>query len=165
MTGFVIEPLDRSHDRDRFSCGVAALDRYLRQQSGQDMRRRVAVCYVAHPSGAPVVSGYYTLSAGSVLLEEVPDEIARRLPRYPVVPVALLGRLAIDVAYKGRGLAAALLWDAVSRAMRTGIGVVALVVDAKDDDAARFYRHHGFLDLAPGPLRLFLPLATAARVG
>jgi ribosomal protein S18 acetylase RimI-like enzyme len=164
VTGLTIEPLDSTHDRESFSCGVAALDRYLRQQAGQDMRRRVAVCYVAHPSDSSEIAGYYTLSAGSVALDEMPADMARRLPRYPVVPVARLGRLAIGRAHQGRHLGAALLWDAVGRASRAELGMVALVVDAKDEAAAAFYRHHGFLNLGSGHLQLLLPLATVAKL-
>lgn len=162
---FVIEPLSGSHDRQSFSCGVPALDRYLLEQAGQDVKRRIAFCYVARDSDSGRVAGFYTLSAGDVALHELPDETARRLPRYPVVPVARIGRLAIDQDYRRRGLGAALLWDAAQRALRTEIGVFALLVDAKDEQASAFYRHHGFIAFASKPLQLFLPLSVVRKLG
>lgn len=163
--GFIIEPLSPSHDRKSFSCGVSALDRYLKEQVGQDVRRRAAVCYVAHEPAVSRIAGYYTLSAGDVPLQDMPEHIAKRLPRYPVIPVARLGRLAIDRAFQGRKLGAALLWDAANRALRSEMGVVALAVDAKDDQAEAFYRHHGFVALGGDAKRLVLPLATVAKGG
>lgn len=160
---FVIEALAPQHDRKGFSCGVFALDRYLREQAGQDIKRRAALCYVASETDSNRIAGYYTLSAGDVALRDMPDDIARRLPRYPVVPVARIGRLAIDKDYQGKRLGAALLWDAANRALRAEMGVVALAVDAKDEAAASFYRHHGFVLFPSQPLRLFLPLATVAK--
>lgn len=162
---FVIAPLAARHDRKVFSCGAPALDRYLKEQAGQDIKRRAALCYVAHELDSNRIAGYYTLSAGDVVLRDLPDETARRLPRYPVVPVARIGRLAIDTAYQGKRLGAPLLWDAVGRAMRAEMGVFALAVDAKDEAAAAFYRHHGFVAFPSQPLCLFLPLATAVKSG
>ncbi len=160
---FRIEPLHSAHDRKRFASGTPALDRYFREQVTQDVRRRVSACYVAVEITTGHVAGYYTLSAASVLLADLPGEMARRLPRYPAVPVARLGRLAVDQGYRGRGLGGALLWDAVSRAARSEIAVFALVVDAKDAQAEAFYRHHGFVAFGDRPRQLVLPLANLAR--
>jgi hypothetical protein len=100
---WLIEPLDKHHDRADFSCGEASLDRYLRSQAGQDARRHVAAPFVAvAAAGSPRVLGYYTLSAFGIELAELPDETARKLPGYPVVPAALLGRLAVDQRQRGR---------------------------------------------------------------
>jgi ribosomal protein S18 acetylase RimI-like enzyme len=159
MTGsFVVEPLAASHVRTEFTCGVDALDRYFWQQAGQDMRRRVTTCFVARDSGADGIAGYYTLSAAGILLAEMPVALAKRLPRYPSVPVARLGRLAVALGYRGRKLGAALLWDALDRAARSEVAVYALVVDAKDEQAAEFYRHHGFMGLRDAPGCLIFPL-------
>lgn len=160
---FVIEALASRHDRKGFACGVAALDRYLKEQAGQDIKRRAALCYVAHEPDSNRIAGYYTLSAGDVALRDMPDDDARRLPRYPAVPVARIGRLAIDRDYQGKRLGAALLWDAANRAMPAEMGVFALAVEAKDETAAAFYRHHGFVLFSSQPLRLFLPLATVIK--
>ncbi len=156
---FRIEPLGPQHDRARFASGTDALDRYFREQVTQDVRRRVTTCYVAVEAATARIAGYYTLSAAGIPLGELPAPLARRLPRYPSVPVARLGRLAVDQAFRGRQLGAALLWDAVLRARRSEIAVYALVVDAKDDQAEAFYRHHGFIAFSSLPRKLVLPLA------
>lgn len=161
---FAIAPLSGDHDRASFSSGIAALDRYLRTQATQDIRRHLANCFVASPIDSRSVAAYYTLSSASVALTALPAEQARRLPRYPVVPAALIGRLAVDRRYRGCGLGAALLFDAIERAVRSEAAVYAIIVDAKDDGAARFYRHHGFLPFVSRPGSLFLAIATAARL-
>lgn len=160
---FVVEGLSGVHERRHFDCGVPVLDRYLKEQAGQDVRRRVALCYVACELGQKFVAGYYTLSAGDVPLQDVPDELARKLPRYPVVPIIRIGRLAVDRTFQGRRLGAALLWDAAMRALRAEMGVFALAVDAKDESASAFYRNFGFQSFASAPDRLILPLATLAK--
>lgn len=161
---YVIEELHGEHDRKSFACGTEALDRYIREQARQDMKRRVSVCYVARLTDEKRLAGFYTLSAGEVLLGDIPETMARRLPRYPVVPVARLGRLAIDADHQGRGLGGVLLWDALMRAHRSGLGIYAMLVDAKDDAAAAFYRYHGFIPFAGNPRQLFLPMATVANL-
>ncbi|MGF6641691.1 GNAT family N-acetyltransferase [Paraburkholderia sp. BL27I4N3] len=153
----VVAALDSTHDRSRFECGFTALDRYVRELVTQDVRRRVAACFVM--LDGDVVAGYYTLSAASVALAELPHDVARKLPRYPSIPAVRMGRLAVDLKYRGRGLGAALLVNALQRAARSEIPAVALTVDAKDETAAEFYRHFGFVQLANDPLALFLPLA------
>lgn len=155
---FLIAALGPDHDRAGFSCGVEPLDRYFREQVTQDVRRRATACYVAIDAATSHVSGYYTLAAGGVLLADLPEALIKRLPRYPSVPVARLGRLAVDAAYRGRKLGAALLWDAVARSMRSEVAVFALVVDAKDASAESFYRHHGFIPFGNRTGQLVLPL-------
>jgi GNAT superfamily N-acetyltransferase len=157
-----IEALGPHHDRATFACGVPALDRYLREQAAQDMRRRVTACYLAVETGTGQVAGYYTLAAAGIPLGDLPEPLAKRLPRYPSVPVARLGRLAVGQAHQGRQLGAALLWDAATRAARSEVAVFALVVDAKDDQAEAFYRHHGFLAFGSLARQLILPLAKIA---
>lgn len=158
-----IEALVARHDRASFHCGVAELDRYLREQAGQDQRRRVAACYVAVDPDAPkAVLGYYTLSAYSVRLQQLPRATIRQLPRYPDVPAALIGRLAVAAGRQGQRLGEQLLIDALERtlALRDTIGVFAVVVDALSADAAGFYARFGFMAFPSEPLRLFLPVAT-----
>ncbi|TDA45941.1 GNAT family N-acetyltransferase [Burkholderia pyrrocinia] len=154
----VVAVLEAAHDRSEFACGTPALDRYLREQVTQDVRRRVAACFVMLDGNS--VAGYYTLAAASVALADLPHDVARKLPRYPAVPAVRMGRLAVDRRYRGRGLGAALLVNALQRAAKSEIPAVALTVDAKDEAAAAFYRHFGFLPLAHDPMALFLPLAT-----
>jgi predicted GNAT family N-acyltransferase len=162
---FVIEVLGQSHDRESFACGVEALDRYFRTQATQDVRRRATACYVAVEASVGKVAGYYTLAASGIPLSEMQPALAKRLPRYPMVPVARLGRLAVDQNYRGRKLGAALLWEAVQRSLRSEIAVFALVVDAKDDESEAFYRHHGFVPFGSQMRQLVLPLTNIAVKG
>jgi GNAT superfamily N-acetyltransferase len=157
---FRVTSLDAEHDRTTFSCGSPPLDRYLQQQVTQDIRRRVTACFVALASEQHI-AGYYTLASASLLLADLPVSVSKKLPRYPTVPAVRMGRLAVDQAYKGQGLGGALLADALDRAARSEIVAYALIVDAKDESAAAFYRHHGFIALPDLPLTLFLPLETA----
>jgi GNAT superfamily N-acetyltransferase len=155
VTQFRVEPLS-GHDRSRFDCGNEALNLYFRKQVSQDIRRSFTACYVLVDKHCQVIAGYYTLSAGGVLFSEIPD--ASKLPKYPTVPVARMGRLAIDLRYQGQRLGNAILVDALERVKRSGIGIYALAVDAKDEKAASFYLYHGFIRLVSQPLILFLPL-------
>jgi ribosomal protein S18 acetylase RimI-like enzyme len=155
---FQLAPLDAAHDRAAFRSDSESLNRYLREQVTQDIRRRVAACFVALADGQRI-AGYYTLASASLLLADLPAGIGKKLPRYPTVPTVRMGRLAVDQAFNGQGLGGALLADALDRAARSEIAAFALMVDAKDEAAAAFYRHHGFLALPDSPLTLFLPLA------
>jgi len=154
-----------THDRAAFNSGTPALDRYFREQVTQDVRRRAAACYVAIDTPSALVAGYYTLAASGIPLTDLGPAIAKRLPRYPLVPVARLGRLAVDQAYRGRGLGGALLWDAASRAVRSEVMAFALVVDAKDEQAEAFYEHHSFIRYGSLPRQLLLPLANLKGAG
>jgi ribosomal protein S18 acetylase RimI-like enzyme len=155
-----VVPLDSAaHDRSVFSSGSAPLDRYLREQVTQDIRRRVAACFVA-VADEQRIAGYYTLASASLLLADLPPVTAKKLPRYPTVPAVRMGRLAVDQAHKGQGLGGALLADALHRAARSEIAAYALMVDAKDEAAVAFYRHHGFIALPDSLQTLFLPLGT-----
>ncbi|HZT56387.1 MAG TPA: GNAT family N-acetyltransferase, partial [Burkholderiaceae bacterium] len=142
MTDIIVEPLGRQHDRTSFQCGAEALDRYLKQQARQDADKRVAAPFVAVRPRHTRVLGYYTLSASVLTLADLPDDLARKLPRYPQLPVTLLGRLAVDQSTKGQGLGEHLLLDALRRSLAHAdhIAAMAVVVDAKDEAAAAFYR-------------------------
>jgi ribosomal protein S18 acetylase RimI-like enzyme len=144
-----IAELSPDHDRSTFSSGSPPLDRYIREQATQDIRRQVSKCFVIHETGAAAIAGYYTLAASSVPVDLLPDDLKRRLPRYPTVPVARIGRLAADRQHRGRKLGSTLVYDACQRASRAEMGVFALIVDAKDDQAEAFYRHYGFAAFAP----------------
>lgn len=157
-----IVPLDsKAHDRSAFSCGAPELDRYIREHASQDVRRDFARVFVALEPEAPVVRGYYSLSATGFRRDDLPPDQAKRLPRYPV-PAARLGRLAVDGGMKGKGLGAFLLMDALNRVLLATqtLAVHAIVVDAKDETAAAFYRKYGFIPLGGEARRLFLPMAT-----
>lgn len=157
-----IEPLGAQHDRLAFDCGAEALNRYFRELVTQDVKRRVSNCFVAVGQGREIAA-YYTFAATGVLLGELPPELTKRLPRYPLVPAALIGRLAVSQVWQGRRIGGALMIDAVHRAARADPAVFAIVVDAKGEKAAAFYRHLGFIPFASRSASLFLPVATALR--
>ncbi len=161
-----IEPLRKRHDRSAFACGSEPLDQYLKQQARQDAEKRVAAPFVLIEPPANRVLGYYTLSACAVLADELPETLAKKLPRYPQLPVILLGRLAVDQSCKGRGIGEFLLTDALRRSLEaaTDIAAMAVVVDAKDAAAESFYRHFDFMPLQRRPGRLFLPMKTVAAL-
>ena len=143
-SAFRLEVLSAQHDRNSFDCGVESLNTYFARQAAQDVRRRASACYVALDAKTAKLAGYYTLAAAGVPLTDLPESLTKQLPRYPSVPVARVGRLAVDQAFHGKKLGGALLADAAVRAARSEVAVFALVVDAKDDAAEAFYLHHGF---------------------
>jgi GNAT superfamily N-acetyltransferase len=159
-----IEPLSERHERESFASGVAPLDRYLRQQAAQDTRRRVASCFVLITESDRVPIGYFTLAATGITLAELPEPLAKRLPRFPRVPAILMGRLAIDARHQRQGHGEFMLLDALSRALRNEIASYAFVVDANDDNAVRFYQCFGFRSLTAGTRRLFMPMTEIARL-
>jgi ribosomal protein S18 acetylase RimI-like enzyme len=160
-----IELLNQSHDRAAFSSGNDDLDRYFREQAGQDQRRRLSAVFVLYDVANDLVAGYYTLSACEITPRSLPNKMAKRLPRRPV-PATLIGRLATDLRYRGQGLGGMLLVNALTRAANAsrGIGATAVIVDAKDDQARGFYERFGFQRFADDPYRLFIPMADAERV-
>jgi GNAT superfamily N-acetyltransferase len=153
-----VEVLGAQHDRSAFESGVEPLDRYFRLQAGQDARKNMAAPFVlVLPDGA--IGGYYTLSATSVNVAELPAQITRKLPRYPLVPATLLGRLAVDRRHQGKGYGRFLLADALFRSVRNEIASFAVIVDAKDESARRFYERESFLPFPDQPMKLFRPMA------
>jgi len=162
--GATIAPLGRQHDRGAFTCGQPALDDWFRRRASQAEKRNLARVFVAVDDELGVV-GFYSLSSFALAIEELPDEIARKLPRYDAIPAALIGRLARDQSVRGRGIGELLLADAVRRildASRT-LAVFAIIVDAKDDRAAAFYESFGLRRFPTRPGRLFLLTSTAAE--
>ena len=158
-----VEALGPQHIRADFQCGIDPLDRYLRQQAMQDARKNIAAPFVLIDADERVL-GFYTLSASSIQLSALPEATARRLPRYPQIPATLLGRLAVDSRQQGRGYGRFLLADALFRTVRSEIAAFALLVDAKDEAARRFYERESFLALPDQPFKLFRPLADIARL-
>jgi ribosomal protein S18 acetylase RimI-like enzyme len=159
----VVEPLGGWHDRAKFSCGHADLDDWFRRRAGQDERRNIARVFVAVHSELGMV-GFYSLGTFKVDLDELPEEIARRLPRYDGIPTALIGRLARDVRVRGQGVGEILLADALRRILNAArsLAVFAIMVDAKDDRAVAFYETYGFRRFPLRPNRLFLLASSAA---
>lgn len=153
-----VEALGPHYDRSGFASGVEPLDKYFWTQAGQDARKNIAAPFVlVLPDGT--IAGYYTLSSTSVQLGELPEQTARKMPRYPLVPATLLGRLAVDRRQQGKGYGRFLLADALYRAARSDIASFAVIVDAKDDGASRFYERESFLPFPDQPMKLFRPMA------
>ncbi len=162
-----IRALDRDIDDAPFHCGMEALDIYIRRYAAQDVKRGLSRVFIATPEGAPQqLAGYFSLSAASVSAVDLPDALRRKLPRYPV-PVALLGRLAVAESFRGVGLGGILLADAllkVAVASRV-LAVAGMIVDAKTESAAAFYRHFGFMPLPGQKERLLLPMRAFPETG
>jgi GNAT superfamily N-acetyltransferase len=157
-------PIGKQHDRAAFDCGDSDLNLYLQKFARQNHESGGAKCFIAAPSDAPArVLGFYTLSPASIEYSRTPALAKKGLARYDV-PVFRLGRLAVDRTVQGRGLGGALLLRAADRCLRVArdVGGVALLIDAKNDRAARWYESYGALRLHDAPLSLVLPLATAA---
>ncbi|AGK56304.1 N-acetyltransferase GCN5 [Hyphomicrobium denitrificans 1NES1] len=163
---WVIEPLRKDHDRAAFTCEENSLAQYIKTQASQDARRFTAAPFVAVTDGGKTVLGYYTLSSTTLELTAVPENIAKKLPRYPTLPATLLGRLARDQSVAGKGLGEFLLMDSLHRAyvQSKEIASAAVLVDAISHKAATFYRHFDFLEFADNPNRLFLPMPKIAKL-
>jgi GNAT superfamily N-acetyltransferase len=160
LTDWQIEPFRPDHLRPQFSCGVPSLDNFIKQLASQYEQRSLGKTYVAVAPGASAVNGYYTIVAGSIPFESMPNDLGRKLPRHPV-PIVLIGRLAVTKEFQGRHLGASLLRDALRRvvAFSEDLGIYATLVDAIDDTAASFYRKYGFVPLEDQPHRLILPVS------
>jgi GNAT superfamily N-acetyltransferase len=159
-----IEPLGRHHDRAQFSCGNPALDDWFRHRASQDEKRDIARVFVARDDELGI-AGFYSLSAFTLAIDDVPESLARRLPRYDAIPAALIGRLARDERARGRGVGEFLLADAVRRILTASraLAVFAIIVDAKDEHAVAFYETFGFQPFPRRPRRMFLPTSTAIQ--
>lgn len=159
---FLTVPLSSSFNKNNFSCGESSLDHYIREQASQDIKRKLAVCFVL-PGDNNQVKGFYTLSSESISNGHLPEHLKKKMPRaYERVPVTLLGRLAVDSRFKGKGLGELLLADALKRAWIVSVHQVAsmaVVTDPLHSHAASFYKKYGFIQL-PGTKRLFLPMKT-----
>jgi GNAT superfamily N-acetyltransferase len=163
---FFVEPLNKQHDRTAFSCGIEPLDKYFRTQARQDTDKKVAATFVLVDAQTSEVAGFYTLSATTVPLPELSETIAKRLPRYPLIPAILIGRMAVDKKYQGKKLGEFILLDALKRCydQTKQIGAAAVVVDAKNESALGFYLKMGFIQFQDDPMRLFLPMTTVEKL-
>jgi len=160
---FRFEVLGAGHDRAGFGCGDEALDKYFKTQVTQDIRRRITNCFVVVEGATGQVAAYYTLSAASIPLIDLPLEVGKRLPRYPTLPAVRIGRRAVDQRFQRRGLGELMLVNAVHRILQNAAVAFALLVDTKSDEAAAFYQPYGFRSIMGSPRTLFLPLATAQK--
>lgn len=156
-----VEALTAAHKRDGFSCGNGPLDTYLREYAGQHARKYFGRTFVAVRPGSTWVLGYYTLSSSSVAFEHAPESLKRKLPRYPL-PIALLGKLAVDQTTQGQGLGKFLLMDALRRVadISNQMGIFAVEVHALGERAGAFYEKYGFQPFQDQPTHLFLPVTS-----
>ena len=164
LSDWVVELLLPYHGREVFDCGVESLNVFLRQQAGQNAKKDFSRTFVAvAEADSPNIIGYYTLAMGSLSFDELPRE--KHLPRYPV-PVTHLGRLAVDLRYRGRHIGEYLLFHALLRVQMLSeeIGVFAVEVRALDEAVSLFYSRYGFLPLADDPLHLYLTLKSIRRL-
>lgn len=149
------------HDRAAFSCGEPSLDTYLKTQASQDIKRGLAACHVLIDQDNPSqIIGYYTLSNASIVLNDLPPDLAKKAGRYPLIPAVLLGRLAVDSRFQGRGIGDVLLGDALLRALRLSkeTGIMLVIVDALNEGIVGFYERRDFKRFEGYPLRLYLPI-------
>lgn len=157
------EPLHERHDRSGFDCGEPELNTYLASLAGQHGRKDISRTFVAVSEADPSrVCGFYSVSAGHVALERLPEKVRKKLPPHYPVPIIRIGRLAVDRRFQGTGLGKALLMEALFHCARLseGVGVALVAVDAKNDRAKRFYLKFGFLEMPDSPRALFLPMRT-----
>lgn len=161
---YTLEPLG-DHERASFVSGTPELDDYLHHQASQDARRKVAAPFVMVDQKHHVV-GYYTLSAYSIRAWELPPELAKKLPKYPLIPATLLGRLAVSQKHRGQKLGTMLLMDALHRSWKNTVevGSVGVVAEAIDDAARNFYLHHEFIPLLEHPRKLFIAMGTIKKL-
>jgi GNAT superfamily N-acetyltransferase len=152
------------HDRTAFTCGVAELDDYFRRQASQDAKRKVAAPFVMLDPERRIV-GYYTLSAYGVRSTELPPAVAKKLPKYPLFPATLLGRLAVTREHQGQKLGRLLLMDALFRSWKNTAEVasVGVIAEAIDEAARKFYLHHEFIPLLEHSRKLFIAMQTIQK--
>lgn len=165
MTLHAIVPLAAEHVRDGFDCGRATLDDFLRRYAGQYERRNLGRTFVAVERGEFRIDGFYTLSSGQVIFEQLTEDLQRKLPRHPV-PVVHLGRLAVDRRLQGRVLGERLLVDALSRAfvIARSVGIHGVEVVAIDDAVRSFYMKYGFTSLLDDVNHLYLPISAIGKL-
>lgn len=160
---FSFHLLDKSFDREPFDCGVAPLNAFLKSRARQSQNKGFNRTYVAIAENDPrkTIVGYYAVSMGQIELNSLPDESRKSLPRHPI-PVGRIGRLAIDKSMQGKGLGREVLVDALKRVRDASkiVGAFAVIVDAKNESAKRFYQKYGFLPLADDPMTLFLAIGS-----
>lgn len=163
----IVSPLDsKTHIRAGFSCGETSLDTYLSKQASQDLKRKVSTVFVLLDQPQMNILGYYTLSSYTVNIAALDKNNAKGLPRYPTLPATLLGRLAVDQHYKGKGLGERLLIDALKKSYDASqqVASLAVIVDALHKKAASFYQKYGFIAFNGEPMKLYLPMKSIEKL-
>lgn len=158
----MIELLGKKHDRSVFDCGKDLLNNYLKHQAAQDIKRKISACFVLAEMNTQCVKGYYTLSNNSIPINSFPEHLKKKLPAsYVSIPATLLGRLAVDKSYQGKGTGKILLIDALNRSYKASkeIGSFAVVVDPIDREAELFYKKYDFIKL-PDSGKMFIAIKT-----
>jgi ribosomal protein S18 acetylase RimI-like enzyme len=163
---YSISKLDKTHQRQKFSCGIELLDDYLHKRAGQDYRRHVSITYILYDIEQNHVAGYYTLSSTSIELMDVSDKLKSKLPQYPLLPATLIGRLAVDLNYQKQTLGEILLIDALKRAYQhtNEIASFAVIVDAINDNAIKFYEKYAFVPVQSNKSKLYLPMESIGKL-
>lgn len=161
---YKIEPLSPQHQRKNFDCGIKPLNDYLQKQARQDITRFLSAVFILEDIDQQRIAGYYTLAATAIQLADLPSTITKKLPKYPLIPATLLGRLAIDLKYQGEGLGTFLLFSALQRCQVNEIASMAVIVDAKNEKAKAFYKYHQFIPFPQQPQRLYLPMTTIMNI-
>jgi GNAT superfamily N-acetyltransferase len=159
---YLTVPLSAKLDRTGFQSGRDLLDRYFKYQANEDIEKKLAACYVYLGEDQKRVIGYYTLSASSIPQDMLTPDFTKRLPgSYSSIPMILLGRLAVDQRFQGKGIGRLLLVDALKRCYHSSelLGIFAVVVDPLDGNAMEFYLKFGFV-LLPDSKKMVLPMRT-----
>ena len=156
--------LTEAHDGSAFDSGEPVLDEWLRRRAWNNLLTAASRTYVVRPTGSSRVIGYFALSMGQILADEATGAMRRNMPKF--IPAVVLGRLAIDRAWQGKGLGRALLADAVQRSLRASAEVSArlVIVHAISPAAEAFYLHHGFTRLPVETPTLALDLVKLRKV-
>ena len=154
----MIELLNKKHNRKEFDCGKELLNNYLKNQAGQDVKRKLSACFVLVDNETNLIQGYYTLSNYSIPLRNFSEQIRKKLLKtYKSIPITLLGRLAIDKKKQGKGIGKILLIDALKRSytISNEIGSFGIVVDPIDNEAKNFYGKYDFIEF-PDSKKMFI---------
>jgi len=148
---FLTVPFDKGYNREEFDCEKESLNNYFKKQISQDIKKKLAVCFIYLDDDEETIIGYYTLSNASIPYNNVPEGLRKKFPKsYDYIPVTLLGRLALDKNYKGKGYGSKILIDALKRSLKVAesdLGSVAVIADPLDDQAEKYYEHFGFIKL------------------
>lgn len=166
MTAFKIQFLDKKHSKNDFACGIPELDRFLKEQASQHMKKRITTTYVLTEDSDLVIKGYYSLSSYSVNINNLPKSITKQFPKYPMVPATMLGRLAVATECQGFGIGEYLLVSALKTSYEISQhqGSLCVCVDAINQSAVNFYKKYGFIEFEDNNKKLFISMKTISNL-